>query len=1564
MTKILRILDVSTVASTTTASNIGSGDISIYAGTVGSDLRFKTLTGSGAATVTQTTNTVTIGINASFGGEVNTASNLGSGIGIFGQKIASDLQFKSLSSSTNNIIITYDASRIFIDVSNYISKTNVNASLGLYVPYIGATQDLSLGTKSIRSVESVQFNKTPITAFSDGQLYYDSNYKTLAVNLDNNITLQVGQENHVICYNNTGVTLLNGKAVYISGTNGIYPTINYAIASVDTSSHIIGITTQDISTGNIGYVTNMGVVHDVSTQIWPAGTLLYLSDTSAGELTSTPPISPNRTTELGHVIVSSATTGSILVDIQEGQSLTSLTDVTITSPSVDDHLVFNGVEWINAPGGTVSAGPLVTYYLDSSFAASAVSFDLSTSLPLYAMNRFTKLKTPSTTIDVSIRNGATPTVAYPIRLLGAYSGGTLTSTIINAGEWTFNTYAAQIDGGLTGTTEIVTTIYRSFLDPCSGIITMSGTGEYRNVHAYGSSPFLSSDADPSLVMGSWIVTQHGHYPITNYSGPSDVSIQILDGYVNDTSILLRLNRSLFNVTTGDLTSASIILYKISSIQPEFALDSSDSIIARYFGRTNATGEWKTVQMSYNGTTNYTNFSTPLALKHNDLAGLQGGTSTQRYHLTFPELVVVQNTSGINTGNQDLTPYVTNASANVIVSNINSSLGLYVQKAGDTMTGALVVNASLNINNKVFVNNIQTLNTPNQTLYPGTIFIGTGGTDISNGYNGGIENTYIGIGAGHDTTVAKSNTAVGFNALAKATSGWANTAVGRNALSTGVGTGDLSIGGTGIEFYANTAVGEGAMTNATTGSYNTAVGTNALLNLTTGITNNAFGVHAGNNVTTGNANVFMGNDAGRNVSDGSFMIAIGYNSLYNNISGSGTIAIGQTAGFTDKAPDGNIYIGSAAGYYQNTGTRNTIIGTESAYGVSSYRGWYASLLGWRSGYKLAQDNEGNVGIGYQSLYNITTGTYNTFLGSNTGNNASQKVDALRSIAIGQSSYTTKDDQAVFGAPSILETLLRGKVGIGTTDPSYNLDVSGNIHLTKELYSDGSVSTKAGYNIDQVAPPPTLDGSQGIAGNVPPGTHLYTTSYTTAIGETQVQTVYKSITNDASSVINLVIPVSPDSRVTGRKIYRAITGGTADNDRLLAIIPNNTSTNFVDNVSDGGLTGGYASGNFRANTTNNQITINGTRALFIDNNLVTLGRRTGQSITTGGRNTFIGDDAGWQTTTGSSNVFVGQQAGNSNLVGTANVYLGWSAGYFGNGGSNIAIGLDTLFYNAAGTQNVVLGTYAGFGVNGKNAGNNVMIGNEAGFYIKSNDNTFIGYRAGYNSSDGANVFIGNQAGFQETGGNKLYIANSQTSIPLIYGDFANNILSTTGKFGVGVKNPSVNLDVSGNFHITGGGIFDASIRMSNQIIHDVATPIDGSDAVNKFYVDSSFGLKVWTVDSSIVSLINPGQDVQLSSIQMQENGGVMTLVDMSVTNDPSGTEESYSFNMDGSAVLKIAGIADGSTGVSQKYIAAVVNYFYMGDPSTDNSWRWSIDGSSNLKFEKRVTGVWTFSGKFSV
>jgi len=126
-----------------------------------------------------------------------------------------------------------------------------------------------------------------------------------------------------------------------------------------------------------------------------------------------------------------------------------------------------------------------------------------------------------------------------------------------------------------------------------------------------------------------------------------------------------------------------------------------------------------------------------------------------------------------------------------------------------------------------------------------------------------------------------------------------------------------------------------------------------------------------------------------------------------------------------------------------------------------------------------------------------------------------------------------------------------------------------------------------------------------------------------------------------------------------------------------------------------------------------------------------------------------------------VFIGKDAGLSNVGDWFNTYVGMNTGRLGvTAYGNVAMGQWSLERNVSGAFNTVMGAYAGRNIGGDN---NVAIGREAGYY------NFTGDR---------NVFIGYGAGAADNTSDKLYIENSSSASPLIYGDFATNILRVNG------------------------------------------------------------------------------------------------------------------------------------------------------------------------------------------
>lgn len=207
---------------------------------------------------------------------------------------------------------------------------------------------------------------------------------------------------------------------------------------------------------------------------------------------------------------------------------------------------------------------------------------------------------------------------------------------------------------------------------------------------------------------------------------------------------------------------------------------------------------------------------------------------------------------------------------------------------------------------------------------------------------------------------------------------------------GPGAGECVTTGNGL-----VAIGRLAMGKFTGGSQNTAIGDTSLKNTTTGQSNSALGYDCGAGNVTGDWNVFVGAFCGGVTNDkGDFNVLVG------PYAGDGPIG------------DYNTFIGSYAGSgAATTGSTNVGIGKESFNGLTS--------------------GSNNVGIGRQAGFTITTGTNNVFIGEVAGSATGvQKVDVTNSIAIGNGTYTTKNNQAVIGN-GITETILGGKVYCGSS-----------------------------------------------------------------------------------------------------------------------------------------------------------------------------------------------------------------------------------------------------------------------------------------------------------------------------------------------------------------------------------------------------------------------------------------------------------------------------------------------------------------------------------------------------
>jgi trimeric autotransporter adhesin len=248
------------------------------------------------------------------------------------------------------------------------------------------------------------------------------------------------------------------------------------------------------------------------------------------------------------------------------------------------------------------------------------------------------------------------------------------------------------------------------------------------------------------------------------------------------------------------------------------------------------------------------------------------------------------------------------------------------------------------------------------------------------------NTAEGQNALFNLSTGVGNAAVGWFSLWSNTDGSYNTAVGAGTLLFNMG--DQSTG----EGTRNTAMGTVALFSNTTGLSNTATGVLALFSNTEGNFNTANGGQTLFSNTTGSQNTATGIQALFNNTSGTQNTATGASTLVSNTTGSSNTANGGFALFNNTEGGNNTATGFSALTSNVTGGSNTANG---AYALSSNTGGvFNTAIG---NFALPNSNaDSNTAVGSGALFNSTTGAGNIAFGVNAGSGV---TDAHDVIAIG-------------------------------------------------------------------------------------------------------------------------------------------------------------------------------------------------------------------------------------------------------------------------------------------------------------------------------------------------------------------------------------------------------------------------------------------------------------------------------------------------------------------------------------------------------------------------------------
>jgi hypothetical protein len=530
---------------------------------------------------------------------------------------------------------------------------------------------------------------------------------------------------------------------------------------------------------------------------------------------------------------------------------------------------------------------------------------------------------------------------------------------------------------------------------------------------------------------------------------------------------------------------------------------------------------------------------------------------------------------------------------------------------------------------------------------------------------------------------------------------------------------------------NTSIGYAAMQNNVTGFRNTAIGGEALSFGSHSTNNVAIGFRAGYNLGSipGFDPVNLFDNVSNNALQANFNVAIGNFALHTATMASRSIAIGHSALEKYRNVDGhNVGIGWRSLQNLTTGLNNTAVGSNAGNALTTANNSVAIGLNTLN---AGAPGSNNIAIGVQSQAANNGGGNNVTIGGNSG----YFLRSSGNVAVGHESLYQGGAQIVSGT----ENVAIGQYAFGATNSSFNVAIGAQsqyyMGIPQLAVVEGTDTIDWGTTSQvTLRRPPTENLSIGYksmamynsvtASAIMPGlTQIHYPAFQVGVGNYTLQFNQGS---QSTAVGYQAMANALNSSANVAVGYQAMQLGSYSLNNVAIGWRAGYNLGSAPSRLSGTSSTGYAFNNIAIGTSALQTST-------YSEDTVAIGTSALLRNTVGIRNIAIGSGALQENTIGIDNIAIGYQALRNNVDNTSN----------SNASFNVGIGRAALIANTTGYRNVAIGYFALS--NNRIGDNNLAFGHNTMILATGSYNVAVGSESLRNLGKGTrNTAIGFMAG----------------------------------------------------------------------------------------------------------------------------------------------------------------------------------------------------------------------------